>query len=156
MSVYSLLILCTAEHGGMESCPMNEFGEPNMGILSVRFDEGRWKVGHWPFNPSSPAYSTTRRGIASPAISTGSAIHTKDSPGLRDNCTGVRGWLHNPFNLRGLYDAQGFFAGSIVVRFPRLSVPSEPSLAPQTARPLAPCYFKPAQDRPAAPTGASP
>src|SRR5260370_42362961 len=32
----------------MESCPMNEFGEPNMGNPSVRFDEGRKSVGHWP------------------------------------------------------------------------------------------------------------
>ena len=32
----------------MESCPMNEFGEPNMGNLSVRFDEGRERVSHWP------------------------------------------------------------------------------------------------------------
>ena len=32
-----------------------------MGNPSVRFDEGRERVGHWPwpFNPSSPAYSTT-------------------------------------------------------------------------------------------------
>ena len=27
---------------------MNEFGEPNMGNPSVRFDEGRESVGHWP------------------------------------------------------------------------------------------------------------
>jgi len=27
---------------------MNEFGEPNMGNPSVRFDEGRERVGHWP------------------------------------------------------------------------------------------------------------
>jgi hypothetical protein len=27
---------------------MNEFGEPNMGNPSVRFDEGREPVGHWP------------------------------------------------------------------------------------------------------------
>jgi len=26
---------------------MNEFGEPNMGNPSVRFDEGRESVGHW-------------------------------------------------------------------------------------------------------------
>src|SRR6266581_8277242 len=32
----------------MESHPMNEFGEPNMGNPSVRFDEGRERVGHWP------------------------------------------------------------------------------------------------------------
>ena len=32
----------------MESGPMNEFGEPNMGNPSVRFDEGRERVGHWP------------------------------------------------------------------------------------------------------------
>src|SRR5436309_16134939 len=29
-------------------CPMNEFGEPNMGNPSVRFDEARERVGHWP------------------------------------------------------------------------------------------------------------
>ena len=27
---------------------MNELGEPNMGNPSVRFDEGREGVGHWP------------------------------------------------------------------------------------------------------------
>ena len=27
---------------------MNAFGEPNMGNPSVRFDEGRERVGHWP------------------------------------------------------------------------------------------------------------
>lgn len=27
---------------------MNEFGEPNMGNPSVRFDEGRESGGHWP------------------------------------------------------------------------------------------------------------
>ena len=27
---------------------MNEFGEPNMGNPSVRFDEGRERGGHWP------------------------------------------------------------------------------------------------------------
>jgi hypothetical protein len=31
-----------------KSCPMNEFGEPNMGNPSVRFDEGRERDGHWP------------------------------------------------------------------------------------------------------------
>jgi hypothetical protein len=33
---------------------MNEFGEPNMGNPSVRFDEGRERVGHWPraFHPN--------------------------------------------------------------------------------------------------------
>ena len=38
----------------MESGPMNEFGEPNMGNPSVRFDEGRERVGHWPraFHPN--------------------------------------------------------------------------------------------------------
>jgi hypothetical protein len=44
---------------------MNEFGEPNMGNPSVRFDEGRERVGHWPdapLNPSAPAYSTKQRG----------------------------------------------------------------------------------------------
>lgn len=38
----------TADHGGLESRPMNEFGEPNMGNPSVRLDEGRERVGHWP------------------------------------------------------------------------------------------------------------
>jgi hypothetical protein len=36
----------------MESHPMNEFGEPNMGNPSVRFDEGRESVGHWPLGLS--------------------------------------------------------------------------------------------------------
>jgi len=39
---------------------MNEPGEPNMGKPSVRFDEGRERVGHWPCASQSdlPAYST--------------------------------------------------------------------------------------------------
>jgi len=37
-----------AEHGGMESRPMNKFGEPNRGNLSVPFDEGWERAGHWP------------------------------------------------------------------------------------------------------------
>jgi hypothetical protein len=40
---------------------MNEFGEPNMGNPSVRFDEGRekcWSLAATPLNPASPAYST--------------------------------------------------------------------------------------------------
>ena len=39
---------------------MNEFGEPNMGNPSVRFDEGRRSAGHWPWasQPSLAAYST--------------------------------------------------------------------------------------------------
>ena len=47
-SAHAIWTLCTAEHGGMESCPMNEFGEPNMGNPSVRLDEGRERGGHWP------------------------------------------------------------------------------------------------------------
>src|SRR5271157_19163 len=37
-------------------------GEPNMGKPSVRFDEGRERVGHWPCASQSdlPAYSTVR------------------------------------------------------------------------------------------------
>jgi hypothetical protein len=43
---------------------MNEFGEPNMGNPSVRFDEGResWSLACVPFSPSSSAYSTEQRG----------------------------------------------------------------------------------------------
>ena len=63
--------------------------------------------------------------------------------GQRGGCIGVRGWLRKSFNIRGLYDAQGFFAISIVVRFPRLGDPSEPSLAPHTAEPLAPPILQP-------------
>ena len=50
---------------------MNGFGEPNMGKPSVRFDEGRESVGHWPvpFNPTSPAYSNI------PAVPGGEARH---------------------------------------------------------------------------------
>ena len=43
---------------------MNEFGEPNMGNPSVRFDEGRERVGHWPLafqsNRSCLLYKTER------------------------------------------------------------------------------------------------
>ena len=76
--------------------------------------------------------------------------------GLSGGCIGVCVWLRKPLNLRGLYDAQGFFAVSIVVRFPRLGDPSEPSLAPHTAEPLAPQSSSPAPDRPAGRAGASP
>ena len=49
---------------GLESGPMNEFGEPNMGNPSVRFDEGRERVGHWPLafqsNRSCLLYETEK------------------------------------------------------------------------------------------------
>ena len=48
LRAYSLRTLCAAAVGCMESQPMNEFGEPNMGNPSVRFDEGRESDGHWP------------------------------------------------------------------------------------------------------------
>jgi len=45
---------------------MNEFGEPNMGNPSVRFDEGREQVGHWPLafqsNGSCLLYRTEALG----------------------------------------------------------------------------------------------
>jgi hypothetical protein len=41
---------------GVASDPMNELGEPNMGNPSVRFDEGRERVGHWPL-ASQPSRS---------------------------------------------------------------------------------------------------
>src|SRR6267143_52954 len=43
-----LWTLRTTDDSGMEGSLMNEFGEPNMGNPSVRFDEGRGSVGHWP------------------------------------------------------------------------------------------------------------
>src|SRR5437667_3069001 len=43
-----LRALCLTNYCGLESGPMNEFGERNMGNPSVRFDEGRERVGHWP------------------------------------------------------------------------------------------------------------
>ena len=46
---------------GVESDPMNEFGEPNMGNPSVRFDEGRERVGHWPLGLSAPPLLPTLR-----------------------------------------------------------------------------------------------
>src|SRR5437016_4167195 len=57
----TLRTLCAADYGGMESCPMNEFGEPNMGNPSVRFDEGRERVGHWPSGLSIHPLSPTLR-----------------------------------------------------------------------------------------------
>src|SRR5262245_32308248 len=59
-AAYPLWTLCTTDHCGVESEPMNEFGEPNMGNPSVRFDEGRERIGHWPlaFQSNAPAYST--------------------------------------------------------------------------------------------------
>ena len=41
---------------------MNEFGEPNMVNPSVRFDEGRERVGHWPFGLSNHPLPPTLRG----------------------------------------------------------------------------------------------
>src|SRR5437667_11828867 len=43
------------------SSPLNEFGEPNMGNPSVRFDEGRERVGHWPPGLSIHALLPTLR-----------------------------------------------------------------------------------------------
>ena len=45
--------------GCLERYPMNEFGEPNMGNPSVRFDEGRERVGHWPVRLSTQPLSKT-------------------------------------------------------------------------------------------------
>src|SRR5713226_2332268 len=53
---------CIADDCGLESCPMNEFGEPNMGNPSVRFDEGRESVGHWPVCLSIHPLPPTLRG----------------------------------------------------------------------------------------------
>src|SRR4026209_179250 len=43
----------------MERLPVNEFGEPNMGSPSVRFDEGRESVGHWPMCLSTHPFPPT-------------------------------------------------------------------------------------------------
>ena len=55
------------DNRGLESGPMNEFGEPNMGNPSVRFDEGRERVGHWPLafqsNRSCLLYETERHEV---------------------------------------------------------------------------------------------
>ena len=58
---------------GLESGPMNEFGEPNMGNPSVRFDEGREAlvIGPVPFNPTFPAYSTDTSESIEPRGRTG-------------------------------------------------------------------------------------
>jgi len=72
-SAHAIRALCTAEHSGMERHPMNEFEEPNMGNPSVRFDEGRERVGHWPlafqsilsrllYNPNSVLCGSTMSG----------------------------------------------------------------------------------------------
>ena len=52
---------------------MNEFGEPNMGNPSVRFDEGRERVGHWPLafqsNRSCLLYVTEKeKKISVPSV----------------------------------------------------------------------------------------
>lgn len=61
---YALRPLRIADDCGLESCPMNEFGEPNMGNPSVRFDEGRESVGHWPSGLSiHPLPSTLQRRL---------------------------------------------------------------------------------------------
>lgn len=46
---------------------MNEPGEPNMGNPSVRFDEGRERVGHWPcaFQPDLSCLLYSIKGCAS-------------------------------------------------------------------------------------------
>ena len=46
-AIYPIWALRLTDDCGMESGPMNEFGEPNMGNPSVRFDEGRERDGHW-------------------------------------------------------------------------------------------------------------
>src|ERR1035437_9105956 len=84
---------------------------------------------NWRFTRGSPTDSS----VASPAISVGCATKVRPSPGLRGGCIGVYRRLRKLFNLRGLYDAQRFFALSTVVLFTRLSDPSGPSLVPQTA-----------------------
>ena len=60
---------------------MNEFGEPNMGNPSVRFDEGRESGGHWPSglstHPLPPTlqaiewHPTGKGGLVSPTSTTG-------------------------------------------------------------------------------------
>jgi hypothetical protein len=48
----------------MEGWRINEFGEPNMGNPSIRFDEVRemfWSLAFGPLNPAFPAYSTTQK-----------------------------------------------------------------------------------------------
>ena len=88
---HSLRPLCAATVGCMERHPMNESGEPNMGNPSVRFDEGRERVGHWPvclsIHPFPPTLQT--RGIcvtkhARERSSAQSATTVKSSPGLAD------------------------------------------------------------------------
>src|SRR6266404_4888507 len=61
-----LRTLCLSDYCGLESGPMNEFGEPNMGNPSVRFAEARERVGHWPlaFHPNrSCQLYETKRGL---------------------------------------------------------------------------------------------
>jgi hypothetical protein len=52
----------------LERLTMNEFGEPNMGNPSVRFDEGRKRVGHWPVrlsaHPLPPTLHNGEAGLA--------------------------------------------------------------------------------------------
>ena len=45
---------------------MNELGEPNMGNPSVRFDEGRERVGHWPVGLSIPPFLPTLQNEETP------------------------------------------------------------------------------------------
>ncbi len=47
---------------------MNEFGEPNMGNPSVRFDEGRESVGHWPLGLSIHPLPPTLRKRRGPGV----------------------------------------------------------------------------------------
>jgi len=54
---------------------MKEFGEPNMGNPSVRFDEGRECVGHWPMASQS---NCSRLLYTTEKFSANSAASCKD------------------------------------------------------------------------------
>ncbi len=61
-----------------KSCPMNEFGEPNMGNPPVRFDEGRESVGHWPL----AFQSSLSRLLYDPALRTTGAAMDRQTGSL--------------------------------------------------------------------------
>jgi len=94
----------------MERLPVNEFGEPNMGNPSVRFDEGRgecWSLAAGPFNPAFPAYSTKCR-VAPVKLS----WHVGESPTRRvglftteldlNSAAARRGWKLRKENRRAV------------------------------------------------------
>ena len=85
---------------------MNEFGEPNMGNPSVRFDEGRERVGPWPLGLSTQPLSPTLPCASEADLNVGESPtrriglfateHELNSVAVR------RGWMLREWNRRAV------------------------------------------------------